>query len=430
MNPIRKLAARMGNPLEWSSVDKCLTIITVWMLIALSTPASLSLLPEQVGSSLFDTEFQREMLPFTGLNISLWVILLGTGLILRGRPGPHRVFVTLTILQWWSVEVFFAWGVGPMTSPALMITLGQAFVALLLFERVPALIGMGWGITLLVTLTTLSQVGVLPYAPMFSQLPYHEGRPDLAWTAGGGAVYLAAFLLFVALFHYLVTRWKEREQRLAGAMQLIRRYVPSQLAEQILAGGSAERGPHERRRLTVFFSDIKNFTATTDQLEAEELSRILNEYLSEMSAIADRFGGTIDKFVGDAVMIFFGAPTATDDRDHALRCVRMAIAMQERMEGLAKKWSDEGIEIPFQIRCGINTGVATVGDFGSPSRTDYTAIGNQVNLAARLESSCTPGKILISHATWALIKDEIACTQTGEIEVKGIHYPIKTYEVA
>jgi len=169
-----------------------------------------------------------------------------------------------------------------------------------------------------------------------------------------------------------------------------------------------------------------------DRMEPEDTSRFLNEYLSEMTAIARRYDATVDKFIGDALMVFFGAPVATEDRDHALRAVRMATAMQERVAELSAKWIGEGllIEGPFETRIGINSGVASVGNFGSKDRLDYTAIGRQVNLAARLQVNCEPGKVLLSHSTWALIKDEIACVPKGEIQVKGIQNPVKVYEVA
>ena len=107
----------------------------------------------------------------------------------------------------------------------------------------------------------------------------------------------------------------------------------------------------------------------------------------------------------------------------------MAIEMQDRMRGLSKEWYERGIQKLLKIRIGINTGVATVGNFGSQKRIDYTIIGNQVNIASRLESACEPGKILISHSTWGLVHKYIPCTHKGEIEVKGIHYKIKVYEV-
>ncbi|MCP5056079.1 MAG: adenylate/guanylate cyclase domain-containing protein [bacterium] len=108
-------------------------------------------------------------------------------------------------------------------------------------------------------------------------------------------------------------------------------------------------------------------------------------------------------------MIFFGAPEATSDRGHALRAVRMSLAMQRRMSELREKWYTDGIQTPFRIRIGINTGVASVGDFGSEGRTAYSAIGNQTNLTARIQDYCEPGKVLISHTTWALVKDQISC---------------------
>lgn len=185
----------------------------------------------------------------------------------------------------------------------------------------------------------------------------------------------------------------------------------------------------KRVKLTIFFSDIKGFTETTDRMEPEEMSELLNHYLTEMCTIALKHGGTIDKFIGDAIMVFFGAPVATDDKDHALRCVRMAWEMQERMKSLREEWECKGIEAPFSIRVGVNTGYATVGSFGSPERLDYTAIGGQVNLASRLETNSEPGKILISYSTNALIQDEFETESKDEIMVKGIPRPVKTFEV-
>jgi class 3 adenylate cyclase len=165
-------------------------------------------------------------------------------------------------------------------------------------------------------------------------------------------------------------------------------------------------------------------------MEPEDLSRVLYEYLDEMTAIAERHGGTVDKFMGDGIVIFFGAPAMMNDANQALQAVAMAVAMQARMAELREKWLREGVEEPFEIRIGINTGVASVGSFGARGRMDYTAIGRQVNLAARLEASCVPGRILISHSTWALVQDQVACLPRGEVQLKGFHHPVKVYEVA
>ena len=140
-------------------------------------------------------------------------------------------------------------------------------------------------------------------------------------------------------------------------------------------------------------------------MEPEDMSRLLNVYISDMYAIIKQYGGTLAHIIGDALLVFFGAPDETNDHDHTLKCVRMAISMQQKMRQLQREWFDSGIEHPLQIRCGINTGMATVGGYGSRERKEYTAMGMQVNLAARLEGVCNPGQILISHPSWALIKD-------------------------
>ena len=127
------------------------------------------------------------------------------------------------------------------------------------------------------------------------------------------------------------------------------------------------------------------------------------------------------------MVCFFGAPVATDDRDHALRAVRMALEMNRRVAELEPNWRKFGARRPLLIRIGVNTGVASIGSFGSRRRMDYTAIGRQVNLAARLETQCEPGNVLMSHSTYALVRDEIPCELKGEIQVKGIHHPVQVY---
>ena len=194
-------------------------------------------------------------------------------------------------------------------------------------------------------------------------------------------------------------------------------------------GDRAAEPDYKRRRLTIFFSDVRGFTAWTDKLEPEDTREILNQYLSEMSAIADKWGGTIDKFIGDAIMIFFGDPEFTNDRDHALRCVKMALEMQIKMNELRAEWEDRGHLEPLHIRIGINTGYATVGNFGSKDRLNYTILGSAVNLASRLETTSNPDKITISHMTWSLIKSEITCEPKSEITIKGFSEPVKIYEV-
>ena len=207
------------------------------------------------------------------------------------------------------------------------------------------------------------------------------------------------------------------------------KYLSPQVYESIFSGKQNVKIEAYRKKLTVFFSDIKGFTELTDRLEPEVLSSLLNSYLNEMSKIALKHGGTIDKFVGDAILIFFGDPESKGDKEDANACVLMALEMQERMKYLRKLWEDQGISKPLNIRIGINTGYCNVGNFGSEDRLDYTIIGGEVNLASRLESKADSGQILISHETYALIKKQIVCEKKEEINVKGIAHKIQTYQV-
>jgi class 3 adenylate cyclase len=182
----------------------------------------------------------------------------------------------------------------------------------------------------------------------------------------------------------------------------------------------------KRKRLTVFFSDIRGFTALSDEIEPEETVDLLKHYLSEMTELIHEYEGTLDKFMGDGIMVFFGDPV--DQEDHAARAVRMAVAMQKRMGELQAQWGKTGRK-PLSIGIGINTGYVTVGGIGSEHHLDYTVIGNQVNLAARLESVAAGGEIIISHATCGEVGELVEVEDRGEVTVKGLARPVKIYRV-
>ncbi len=221
----------------------------------------------------------------------------------------------------------------------------------------------------------------------------------------------------------------EQKNMMEALAAKLSKYLSPQVYQSIFSGKKDVTHETYRKQLTIFFSDIKGFTELTDSLESETLAKVLNEYLNEMAQIALSYEGTIDKFIGDAIMIFFGDPDTKGEQRDAINCVRMALEMRERMKSLREKWDAQGISTPLRIRMGINTGFCTVGNFGSDDRLDYTIVGGQVNLASRLESNAEPDQILISHETYALIRKEIACKKKDAIKVKGIAYPVQTYQV-
>ena len=222
---------------------------------------------------------------------------------------------------------------------------------------------------------------------------------------------------------------KREQEKAARLARNLAKYLSPQVWESIFTGKKSVRLETQRKKLTVFFSDIKGFTELSEELEAEALTDLLNTYLNEMSKICLKYGGTIDKFIGDSVMVFFGDPSSNGARKDAVAAVSMAIAMRKHMQVLRQQWRAQGITKPLEIRMGLNTGYCTVGNFGADTRMDYTIIGRDVNLASRLESAAESGEILISHETYSLVKDVIMCRDKGQISVKGFTRPVQIYQV-
>ena len=223
---------------------------------------------------------------------------------------------------------------------------------------------------------------------------------------------------------------KQKSERLEEISKRLASYLSPQVYKSIFEESGENTKKHTRKNLTVFFSDIVRFTDISDTLEPELLAKLVNNYLSEMTNIAIEFGGTIDKFIGDAVMVFFGDPESDGDRQDAIKCAKMAIQMQQRISELQDHWKNLGVGEEIQVRMGISTGYCTVGDFGSQQRLDYTAFGSPVNLAARLESLALPNEIVVSQQTFELISDEIDCKLYDTVTPKGFSRPINTYSIS
>ena len=217
--------------------------------------------------------------------------------------------------------------------------------------------------------------------------------------------------------------------KLANFSTKLSKYFSPEVYNSLFTGELDVKVQTQRKLLTIFFSDLEGFTELTERLEPEVLKELLTHYLTEMSKIALRWGGTIDKYIGDAIMIFFGDPASKGEKSDAVNCVRMAMEMVDQLAEVRAIWKDKGLALPLNARMGIHTGICTVGNFGSEDRLDYTVIGNGVNLASRLESNAKPNSIFISEDTYLHVRSEINCSKNNTIKVKGVSYPVQTYKV-
>jgi adenylate cyclase len=204
------------------------------------------------------------------------------------------------------------------------------------------------------------------------------------------------------------------------------RYVAREVVEEILKDPEHLVLTGERRQVTVLFCDVRGFTPMSERLSPEEVVLLLNDFYNLMIETTFKYDGTLDKFLGDAVMAVFGAPMAHPD--HSARAIRTALAMQAGIAGLNEQRARDGKE-PISVGIGVSAGEAVAGTVGTEDRMEYTVIGDSVNLAARLESNAKPGQILISQRTYERVRDLVETRPLGRIRVKGKEEEVEVYEV-
>jgi class 3 adenylate cyclase len=240
---------------------------------------------------------------------------------------------------------------------------------------------------------------------------------------------IAVAVISTVVFVFLAiasARRNEREKR--AIREAFQNYFSPQIMEAILRDPERLKLGGQRREVTVLFSDIRSFTSITERLPPQQLTRLLQEYFGEMAEAVAATDGILDKYIGDAIMAFWGAPI--EQADQADRAVRTAIDMRRRLGGLQAKWASEGLPA-LDIGIGINLGVATVGNFGSARRYDYTIIGDTVNAASRLEALNKEyqSHIIISASTKAQLTIAVETRDLGEVHVRGKESAVRVFEV-
>jgi class 3 adenylate cyclase len=342
--------------------------------------------------------------------------------------NPTTVPIYINVFGYGAFAIYHAYLYGLLDSVYTSFFFVMLAVNFILFGwRAAALVIVCWILGML-SLGIAQLQGWLPYAPAVIDRLI-DARNEFGWFALGIMWLLAAVLFFLVVTGLTVAARQHAERALQRSRALIQRYIPPAVANRIIAGHEVEIDTPTRRRLTVFFSDIVGFTDIADRVEPEVITQVLNEYLSSMSKTVNASGGTLNEISGDGIMALFGAPEAMEPREQVRCAVDMALAMQRDMARLNESWRELGLGEKLRVRMGINTGMLSVGSFGSQGRMTYTAIGLQTNVTNRIQAQCQPGGILLSDASWQLVRDEYPCTSKGEIEVKGVHFPIKVYEV-
>jgi class 3 adenylate cyclase len=205
----------------------------------------------------------------------------------------------------------------------------------------------------------------------------------------------------------------------------LKRFFSPQLAELIVAGGAEDPLKTHRREITVAFLDLRGFTAFAEMSEPEEVMGVLREYHAEMGKLILAYEGTLERFAGDGMMIFFNDPVPIPNPEE--RAIRMALAMRDRVAELIVRWHKRGFELGFGI--GIAKGYATIGAIGFEGRWDYGAIGTVTNLAARLCGEAKAGQILIPLRLLGMVEELIEVEPVGELTLKGFHGPVRSHNV-
>jgi adenylate cyclase len=424
------LAERLSGFINWPISRKLFLLASVGVFA--------TLLAGVVNLVVFSTLHTSTMdLALLNRYIMAWVPAQALGAALAwpaaraGREGRWAAVLFVMVQSPFIVGLLHLFGT--MSTPLVAIYPAIVILWTLVLDERLGLFGLcnlaGW----LLAVGVLESRGVLAYAPVMLERSMDQQNNAVWFTAV--FFHILVLLSFCISLCVLFQRTRQRQEAslrqahaaLEQSNTLIRRYLPAPLAEQIAAGHYAAASRPERRKLTMLFVGIDGFTSAAEELEPEDLGAVLAQYLSQVVAIADRHDGAVNHVTGDRMLVLFGAPHSAGEREDALRAVRAAREMQRYAEASRKLWSQHGLAQPFGIRIGLNTGYASVGDFGSEGRKLYSGIGLQINLAEHIHDECEAGQVLISLATWGLVQDQFKCAPQVQIAVKDLSYPVRVY---
>lgn len=340
-------------------------------------------------------------------------------LLVRGRGPWARALTLVWVVGMFATNQMTMLGAGSMTTWGVLyvVALIAGFRASL--DHAVGVFAVVCGTVMMTGGVLIEWSGVVPLAP-FAPVPIvHPFYSDASLAMSTVVTADIAILITFFVMNYAMNQSLQLHRYITNTV--LRRYLPPSMVERASAGTLRLDEPPERRMVTVLFSDLVGFTAMSERMGADAVAEHLNAYLSAMATLAHEHGATVDKFVGDAVMVVYGAPEPMRPEEQARRTVWLAL----EMVALAATLPGERL----QLRVGINTGEAVVGNFGSQHRSDYTVIGPVVNLAARLEYAAEPGRVLVGPGTAALL-DGVELQSVGLLSLKGLSAPVEAWLVA
>jgi class 3 adenylate cyclase len=353
----------------------------------------------------------------------LFALLSAAGAAIRpGPPGGaahrvQRVLLVGTIALGLATNQVSTWVFGTLSSPAAGIVVVLVSIYRVFVDYTSGLAVALLGAAGFLLIGLLEKYGILPAEPLTTHPGAHPSYhySEVANSMLQGALAMV-FLCFIAV-NYGVNQAVKLHAYITNAV--LRRYLPPELVDRAARGEFDVEGPPERLVVTVMFTDLVGFTTMSERLGAEGVGELLNRYLAGVANLAHAHGATVDKFVGDAVMVVFGAPAPLEPAEQARRAVDLARAVHAFVPTL------DGL----QARTGINTGEVVSGNFGSAVRSDYTVVGPPVNVAARLEAKAGPGRILMGDATARLLQG-IELEDAGQLTLRGVSEPVQAWRLA
>lgn len=374
-----------------------------------------------IGSEVKHLEATRTIQVLWATHLGVWLISNAAILASNGkRPRLERVLTLVCLFTEIGSNHLILHAMGTLSTVAVVNVIAIAVGYRVFVDFRAGAFAVVVGLTLFAGTALLELAGVLTIAPAIvgTELPaaYRDGS-----IASNTLVATTATVLIVFFaVNYGVNQALKLHRYITYSV--LRRYLPAPLVDRASTGDLTLDAPPERRVVTVMFTDLVGFTSLSEHIGPDAIGALLNNYLTEMCAIAHRYEATIDKFIGDCIMIVFGAPEPLSEEEQARRCVKLAIDLQAAVPKLAGA--------TLQVRTGINTGEAVVGNFGSLVRSDYTVLGPSVNLAARLETASEPGKILIGPRTASLLSGTgIDLEPAGTLTLKGVSEPVEAFYV-